>query len=75
MEVEKMHLFKTNPDGDGTAFSFNSDLSGNVRITAPNGRSVEVPGEHILQFVAQYVRSERIGALEQADDRAVLGLA
>lgn len=70
-----MHLFKTGDDDTRTAFAFNSDLSGNVRITAANGRAIEIPGEHLLQFIANYVRSERISALEQADDRTVLGLA
>jgi hypothetical protein len=69
-----MHLFKTGDDDTRTAFSFNSDLSGRVRITASNGRAIEIPGEHLLQFFAHYIRSERISALEQADDRAVLGL-
>lgn len=72
----------------GTTFGGNADLSGDISIAdGRTGTSVIVPGEDLLAFVAQFVRSSRIaaaesggadwdeiGRLEALDDMAVLGI-
>lgn len=74
-----MHHFRsfseaTDDADEHTVFNFNSDMSGNV-IIAHRGQEIEVPGEHLLQFVANYIRQERIASLEQANDRQIFGIA
>ncbi len=54
-------------------FNYNSDLSGNVTITTREGR-IDVPGCELVAFVAEYVRGQRINALESATTRELLGL-
>ena len=56
---------------DGTHFHSNSDLSGDV-IISENGVQYRVPGRDLLAFVANYVRDERIAALEHASDEEIL---
>lgn len=65
-----MHSFQ---GPDGTSFSFNSDLSGLVVIHTCN-HVLEVSGTDLLHFIAEYVRSERIGAVSDASVDEVLGL-
>lgn len=81
-----MHTFQAK---NGTLFHFNSDLSGEVIVTRPKPMSnstcvrllpvitfedkVEINGDDILSFVADYIRRQRISDLEQADDAVVLG--
>lgn len=64
-----MHTYKA----QNTTFVHDSDLSGDVIIRRGNNE-IEVPGEDLLSFVAEYVRSERVGALESASHREILGL-
>lgn len=68
-------------DGEdrGTAFIYNSDLSGDVRIRRNNAENTElitidVPGEAILAFVANYVREQKIAQLEASTTAEILGL-
>lgn len=67
-----MHTHKT----PQATFLFNSDLSGDVIIRREDGEDGEaaVPGVALLSFVAQYIRRERISAMEEMSDREILGL-
>lgn len=56
-----------------TVFNYNSDLSGDVEIDC-DGATIHVPGEALFAFIAEYVRRERIAAIENASDDKVLGL-
>ena len=50
-------------------------MSGDCEIVEKeSGRSMKVPCEDILDFVADYVRSEKIGKLEQMNNKDVLGI-
>ena len=53
-----------------------TDETTNEEMRVINDASVEiqVPGEHLLQFVAAHVVSERISELEDMDWREALGL-
>jgi hypothetical protein len=77
MEEIKMHSFTAATElptsADYTFFNFNSDLSGDVTIQRGDS-TIEVPGDHLMQFIANYIRRQKIEALEQADDRQILGL-
>jgi hypothetical protein len=80
-----MHTYTYSDDGDTetvgsvTRFHCNSDLSGNVTIIRAHGGvmidEVEVPGDHLLMFIATFVAQEKIRLLEQAGDaREILGI-
>jgi hypothetical protein len=56
-----------------TVFNYNADLSGKVRIKVSDGE-ILVPGEDLLEFIAQYVRSQKIALIEKQSGREVLGL-
>lgn len=57
-----------------TTFICNPDLSGTVEIKTDNGR-IEVVGRDLIAFVADYVRREKIAALEDdVSDQEILGL-
>lgn len=69
-----MHTWASDRDknGDETRIHFNSDFSGNAVVTRVSDQSIKlgelsVPAEHLLQFVAEYIRGQRISILEQAD--------
>lgn len=71
-----MHHFK---GPSGSTFTYNSDLSGDVRINvgAPERDGeyeIDVPGADLLAFVAAYVAGRRIAALQMADDFEILGI-
>ena len=56
-------------------FNYNSDLSGDVIIsTALRHNELHVPGEALLAFMANYVRQQRIGVLEDASNSEILGV-
>jgi hypothetical protein len=61
-----------------TAFIYNSDLSGDVKIVQLKGGGendeMNVPGDALMQFAAKMVRENRISALERASDAEILGL-
>lgn len=59
-----MHTFKS----QGIIFRYNQDMSGGVIVEdfAPSKPiSVEIPGQALLEFVAEYVRRNRIAVIEQ----------
>lgn len=60
-------------DYEQIRFNFNSDLSGHVkvrRVLYYDGvtveQEIELPGEAILEFVAEHVRGQVIAAVESA---------
>ena len=66
-----MHTF----NGKKTIIHYNSDMSGDCIIfNKETEQEVEVPCEDILDFVANYVRSQKIGKLEQMETKDILGL-
>jgi hypothetical protein len=71
-----MHTFKTGDAPHETAFHFNSDLSGDVSIRRSLGEIVSkeltIPAEHLLAFVAEFIRREKIARLEEASDMQIL---
>ena len=60
--------------GDVVNFHFNSDLSGNVQVYVNGKCGCEIPGEALLAFVAEHVRRERCGYIEQMSDERILGI-
>lgn len=66
-----MHTF----NGKKTTIHYNSDMSGDcVIFNKETEQKVEVSCEDILEFVAEYVRSQKIGKLEQMGSKEILGL-
>lgn len=57
-----------------TVIHYNSDLSGRTRIIRNKNLndSLDVPAEHLLDFVAEYVRANRIRKLEQMSTEELL---
>ncbi len=75
-----MHTFNYVPeDGEVSTkkvwFIYNSDLSGDVSIRTGNPEGevteLEIPGAALVQFVADYVRRQRISEVEQTTDSSV----
>ena len=59
----------------GATFIHDSDLSGDVTVRNEYTQNeVEVSGDALLAFVADYVRRERIARLEDCGDHELLGL-
>lgn len=56
-----------------TTFHYNSALSGEVIIMRGSER-IEIPGEHILSFVADHVAREKISQLEVKTPSEILGI-
>ena len=66
-----MHTF----NGDKTRIHYNSDMSGDCIIfNKETEQEVRVPCEDILDFVANFVRGQKIGKLEQMETKDVLGI-
>jgi hypothetical protein len=65
-----MHTF-TGPRN--TIFNYNSDLSGLVDITTPDGM-ICVPGDDLLCFISNHVRQQKIVSIEGLSVRAILEL-
>lgn len=66
-----MHTF----EGRSCRIHFNSDMSGNIHIVEKDSdKEIKVGGQDILDFVANYIRSERISKLEQMETKEILGL-
>ncbi len=62
---------------NGTVFKYDSDFSGTVTIqTQSDGfqKRLEINGEDILEFVAQFVINSKISELEQLSPSEVLGV-
>lgn len=64
--------------GKGAFLNCNSDLSGATIETGKRGEpghvKIEIDGRKLLSVVATYVRSAKVGALEDASDLEILGL-
>lgn len=56
-----------------TTFIFDGGYDGEVEIIA-NERSVMLPVSHLLGFVADYIRMEKITKLEDATDDEIFGI-
>lgn len=66
-----MHTF----DGKSCRIHYNSDMSGEVHICdKATDKELKVEAQDILDFVAEYVRTERIGILEQMSTDSILHL-
>lgn len=66
-----MHTF----NGKKTRIHYNSDMSENIIIQHKDYElELSVLGEDILDFVTEYVRSQKISKLEQMDSKEILGL-
>lgn len=66
-----MHTFK----GNKTTIHYNSDMSGECIIyNKETEQEVKVSCEDILEFVANYVREQKIGNLEQMETKDILGI-
>lgn len=66
-----MHTF----EGKSCRIHFNSDMSGDIHIVKKDSdKEIKVDGQDILDFVANYVRSEKISTLEQMEMKEILGL-
>ena len=66
-----MHTF----EGNKIRIHYNSDMSGDCIIfNKETGQEVEVSCEDILDFVANFVRSQKISKLEQMETKNVLGI-
>ena len=66
-----MHSFTAQ---NGTVFNFNSDLSGNVIVSMDNQYRVEVPGDDLLEFVAEVVKDRRISDLDDSLPHEIFGI-
>lgn len=77
-----MHTFTYTPESDGEPnihFHHNSDLSGNVHIASSSqdgflNMEFSIPGRALLEFIASYVATQRIAALEQVTPESILGI-
>lgn len=59
---------------DSTAFTYSSDMSGDVEVMLLEDKStMMVPGADLLAFMAEVVRLRRIAELETASDEEILG--
>jgi hypothetical protein len=60
----------------GTRFMFNGDMSGDVTIYRNENDVLDfmVPGKDLIEFIADYVRREKITELENATIAQILGL-
>lgn len=66
-----MHTF----EGKSCRIHHNNDMSGEVHICDKNSdKELVIDAHDILDFVADYVRSERIGMLEQMSTDSILHL-
>ena len=66
-----MHTY----NGNSCRIHYNSDMSGEVCINSKTSdKEITVDAQDILDFVAEYVRSQKIGKLEQMTNKEILGL-
>lgn len=66
-----MHTF----EGKSCRIHHNSDMSGEVHICDKNSdKELVIDAQDILDFVADYIRSQRIGMLEQMSTENILDL-
>lgn len=69
-----MHTFESS---DGATFNYNSDMSGKVFITtkAPACEEFSIEGECLLEFVAEFIRRQKISKLEDQSWEETLGIS
>lgn len=66
-----MHTF----EGKGCRIHYNSDMSGGIHICDKNiNKRLVVEAQDILDFVADYVKNQKINALEWATTEEILQL-
>jgi hypothetical protein len=53
---------------NGYTFHYSSDLSGKVIICDTFGTEVQIDGDSLIHFFAQYLRAQRIARLEALSD-------
>lgn len=64
-----MHTYEI----DGVLFHYNSDMSGNVLIVNKNSKEeLEVNGEAILSFIANYIRDRKVSRLDNMTTKEIL---
>lgn len=64
-----MHTYEI----DGILFHYNSDMSGNVLIVNKNSKEeLEVNGEAILSFIANYIRDRKVSRLDNMTTKEIL---
>lgn len=56
-----------------TQFFHHGDYSGDVRIVCGDQPEVSIPAADLLAFAAEWVRSQKIHDLEEADPSQLLG--
>lgn len=64
-----MHRFIIN----GTVFTYNSNLSGDV-IMNNGGKNIHINGGELKAFFANFIRLQKIANLENASNDKILGL-
>lgn len=66
-----MHTF----EGKSCRIHHNSDMSGKIHICDKNSdKQLDVDAQDVLDFVANYIRTERIEMLEQMSTESILYL-
>lgn len=66
-----MHTFT----GNKILIHYNSDMSGDCFILDKKTKQkMEIPCEDILDFVADFIRNQRIDKLEQMETKDILGI-
>ena len=66
-----MHTF----NGKSCTIHYNSDFSGEARIYNKNDHTeIRIDSQDLINFVAEYVRSKRIGRLENMDSDEIFGV-
>ena len=66
-----MHTF----EGKSCRIHHNNDMSGEIHICDKNSdKELVVEGQDILDFAADYIKTERIGMLEQMSSDSILHL-
>lgn len=59
--------------GETCVINYNSDMSGLINIQTPTSR-LDISGDDVLDFIAEFVRSEKISQLENAETKEILGI-
>ena len=59
---------------NGWTVNFNSDMSGDVVFVAPDGTGHAIPGDVLIDVVAEHIRQRRIVRTESASVAHLLGI-
>lgn len=65
-----MHSFH----GKTCTIHFDADMSGEVHIIDQNNNEAKVSGNDILDFVAEYIRREKISNIERMSTKEILNI-